>query len=756
MNPPAEATEWKRHYLPRLIGHDLFPFGKNPDGKGPIGGTGWQQKPETIEEISARNGSCKCVALYPSKERGIEVFDIDGKTAHDFCIANGIDFDAVVNAGAWKIWRPSDPFRFKLIFRLPPEDLKAKWKKGKDAITTAEKTKNTKKEQVEWFCAADNSGGGQGAIIAGIHQLSGDYYCWQNGPDGHGDDGLIVTPPEFQALRTTIHNASKTATTPTATTEDWGDARDVFGGKCPNCGRDSDDNCRAFRDGSKLLCHHGSTFSANIKAPIGTRIEANGIVLVLRHHNGNTVAGKATKFTEETESDAYSAEDLKIKQAETEEFRKTLKSAIYLEEIFHPTLANLLTARAASLPTDPCAYVMPLLCCAASIVGKRVIFSPKRGWEEPSVIWGGNVMPPSSLKSPIAADVIKPLAAMERDSYAKCQPRDDEDDDAEKVLPRRFKVQGATHAAIVELVCQEKTIGLVSYHDELASLFAELEKAHNVSMRANLLSLWSGDGISYDTKRDGHYQCDASAVSLFGNVQPDKLHSLIEADGNVENGGDGLWCRFLWCVPQPTVWQFNTIEADINEELADIFNALDRTPSNTVLKFSDAAIAIGTPQWNKWAMEAQECDPNEGAFLGKLRGYSVRLAGILHLIDLAIADAGEFGSLHLDLGDCTIPEDAMVRAIRLCQFCRRQWQQLQTELGHGGIPKDVAKLLKKCKAADLFAVSPRDVISWRLLGRSTRTAEAAAFLQATATTWGQGTILRGKRGGIIWQPPEDL
>jgi len=755
MKPLEEARDWKRHYLPRLAGHDLFPYGGGKDGKAPLGGTAWQQKPETIEEIAARNGSCKCVALYPSKERGIEVFDVDGKTAYDFCIANGVDFDAVVNAGTWKVWRPSDPFRFKLIFRIPPEELEEQWEKGKSAITTAE-AEGRKREQIEWFCSNDNSGGGQGAIIAGWHKASGDFYCWQNGPDGHQDDGLVVTPPEFRALRTRILKPQKQKPKPIGTTEEWGDARVVFGGKCPSCGRDSDGNCRATADGRILHCHHGSTFSANIKSPPGTRVEANGITLILRHHDAKTVAGPATKFTIENETDIFIAEDAAIKHEQIEAFRSTLNSPIYLEEIFHPTLANLLTARAASLPTDPCAYVMPLLSCVASIVGKRVMFNPKIGWEEPCVVWGGNVMPPSSLKSPIAADVIRPLAAMERDSYEKCKPNDNDDEDAEPILPRRFKVQGATHAAILELACQEKNIGLVSYHDELASLFAELEKAHNVSMRAQLLSFWSGDEISYDTKRDGHLYAAKTAVSLFGNVQPDKLHSLIEADGSTDNGGDGLWCRFLWCVPQPMPWTYNTIEADISSELADIYHALDRTPSGTVFKFSDAAIEIGAPQWNQWALESLECDANEAAFLGKLRGYSVRIAGILHLLDIAIANAGSTEGLLLDLGDTMVPADAMVRAIRLCKFCRRQWQQLQTELGHGGIPKDVAKLLKKVKAADLFTVSPRDVISWRLLGRSTRTAEAAAFLQDTAETWAIGTISRGRRGSIAWSPPSDL
>jgi hypothetical protein len=127
------SPQWKTTLLPRLEGFDLFPYGAGKDGKRPIGGTGWKTKPETVADIAARNGSCPAIALYPSKASGLEAFDIDGKTADEYLRNTlGVDPDEAVKKGAWKIWRQSDPYRYKLIFRTDIEE----GKKGKSKIET--------------------------------------------------------------------------------------------------------------------------------------------------------------------------------------------------------------------------------------------------------------------------------------------------------------------------------------------------------------------------------------------------------------------------------------------------------------------------------------------------------------------------------------------------------------------------------------------------------------------------------------------
>lgn len=746
LNTAAQAQQWKAELLPRLEGFDLFPFGGGPKGKAPIGGNEWQKKPYTAQGIAELNGSCRCVAVYPSEDAGIEAFDVDGKTAYEHLVNDlGVDPDKAVDAGAWKIGRPSDPYRFKLIFRTGDQQLEA----FKGSIVTLWGEKNGKKipiEQIEYFY------GKQGAIVAGLHKDSGDHYQWQNGPNGNGIKDLIETPIAWRKVRAIIRSNAAQTSKPAEAGKGWNDARSIFGGKCPACGRDAGEDCRATADGHALQCHHGATFCPSLSWPIGHRIEANGNVLVLRNHDSTNAIGKCSLFTLETPEDVYQAEDSALRREQLQAFRATFNSTLALSQVFNSELANLLEKRAESLPCDPVAYITPLLATAAGVVGKRMSFVVKGGedcWAEPCVIWCGNVMAPSSLKSPIAADIRKPVDRMQRESIERCKPSKD-DDDADKETPRRFAFGGITHAAMVDLICEEKTQGLIGYYDELASLFAELEKTHNTAMRAELLLLWTGGPISRDTKTSGHAYASATAVSFYGNIQPDKLKSLINKDGAENSAGDGLWCRFLWVRPKEIVWQYNDLVANIQQKLSDVFDALDKTPHNSILQLSPEAIAIGAQQWNLWEYEKQDCDAAQAAFIGKLRGYSVRIAGVLHLLDLATDQGDPFNSAMLQLGDGLIPAAAMQRAILLCQFCLGQWQQLQAELGHGDVPATVTKLLSK--AQGLAAVTPRDVCRWHLLGRNTKTAEAVAFLHDVAQQWGCGSIRAGKRGGIHWCP----
>ena len=732
------GSDWKTALLPRLEGFELFPYGRGADGKLPIGGPGWQNRPETAADIAARNGSCPAIALYPSQASGLETFDVDGKSADEYLRNTlGVDPDDAVKKGAWKIWRKSDAYRYKLIFRTDIEE----GKKGKLKIETLsrEDSPNGKPEQLEWFY------GGQGVLIAGLHKDSGDYYQWINGPGKNGKEDIPFTPSEWEKVRACIRAHKKSAVK--KTNKKWLAAHVVFGGMCPSCGRDESDDCQATEDGKTLLCHHGGRFSADKSLPVGTHIAAPSGTLILRDHSHENAVGACSLFSAPNDDDAFKAEDDEARRQQLDDFRASLDLDLQLEQVFNPWLASLIDARANSLPADPAAYIAPLLCGSASIVGKRVRVQVKAGWQEPCLIWAGNVMDPSSLKSPISADIRRPLEAMQLESIERCKGNDD-DDEANK--PRRYCFAGITHAAVVDLLCQPKTIGLCGFYDELASLFAAMEARHNSAMRAELLELWNGNSLLNDTKTAGHKFAKETALSIFGNIQPEKLQALINNDGG-DTAGDGLWPRFLWFRPKPTIWKFNENEAVVTEELSQLFSALDRVPSNAILRLSPEALSLAVPQWDEWSQSTVDVGGAENAFLGKLRGYSVRIAGILHLLDIA-SDGIDCSGLLLSLDGNTIPASAMQRALLLCNFCHKQWRQLQTEIGHGVVPAVVAKFMSRVESASLPSVTTRDVVRWRLLGRNTTSADAAEFLRDVAGKWGYGTTRTALRGGLNWFP----
>jgi hypothetical protein len=83
-----------------------------------------------------------------------------------------------------------------------------------------------------------------------------------------------------------------------------------------------------------------------------------------------------------------------------------------LLEVLPPTLAARFRERAEAYPVAPEMLVPPFLAITSSIWGQRGKVVVKLGHEEPLIVWVGAVTLPSSLKSPVAGDMLAPLEAI--------------------------------------------------------------------------------------------------------------------------------------------------------------------------------------------------------------------------------------------------------------------------------------------------------------------------------------------------------
>lgn len=188
-----EPFDW-RAYLPQLNGYPLLPCGAGAEGKAPLdpatGGPAqhWQHAAYTPDQIAQLNGSVLCVGTRTGPDAGgLLVFDLDGQSAIDYCIARGCDPFATTT---WHIVRDTDTTRLKLAFKLPP-DLWPHLGQIKRKHTTLPATDAAKAEQVELFF-----GRGQ-IIVLGSHITSGGHYYW---PEGHTPAELSEPPPAWWAL----------------------------------------------------------------------------------------------------------------------------------------------------------------------------------------------------------------------------------------------------------------------------------------------------------------------------------------------------------------------------------------------------------------------------------------------------------------------------------------------------------------------------------------------------------------------------
>jgi len=454
------------------------------------------------------------------------------------------------------------------------------------------------------------------------------------------------------------------------------------------------------------------------------------------------------------------SDDRELAQSSAAEHLANLSAHVDLESVLPPRLAKRLTARAAAFPIDPVALLVPLLCTVAGVVGTRCRVVVKQGWSEPLVIWGGNVIPPGALKSPVGEVLCKPLLELQQESFAaheatiKAQKAFEEHKEPNECKqasantpppPRRWVVMDATYERVAEIIAATNTFGLVSFQDELATWFANLERQPGSGARAGWLTLWSGGAALLDRKVANSSFAYQTAASLFGNIQPEKLQELIQRGGDdPAAAGDGLWSRFLWCRPPESVWRYVPEGCDIRPEILAMLRGLDAVPTGLELQMSPEAIRLMVPWAEHWAEEGMNSSPARAAFLAKLRGYTVRLAGIVHLLQCnensSVLPGPAIPTFHASVGS-----EAMDQALLLASYFLAQFDAISTEMGGGSLPPDVAAFLRWVKDGKRNEVRPRDLLTGPRFARGWKTADALAFLKLVAEEHGQGKVVQGNR-----------
>ena len=478
--------------------------------------------------------------------------------------------------------------------------------------------------------------------------------------------------------------------------------------------------------------------------------------------------------------------DAELKRETFARFHQAQQVTIDPLSILGSEWGQLIIDRAEAFPCDPDVLVVGLLAYIASLVGTKVTIQVKTGWPEPLVLWAMCCMPAGSMKSPTGSVYGSPLRELQskaehqwqliNNSYqadlkefkqqekqlknkAKDSGIDSVDLGSPPVEPepvRPYYVDNATIERLGEICAQPNVPGLLTFKDELAEWFASFERySKGGGDRPKWLALWNGGAVKSDTLSRGCTFAAKTAVSVFGYIQQEKLAALLadEAHQNDEGvgSGDGLWSRFLPLVAKNIPFDFNWLESDITPQLISLAEQLDRIPTDSRIDITPEAINdVLAPTWRFWTEKEQESSGARGAFLSKLRGYSIRIAGILQLLQ--------------DPSHLLIENDIALRAVLLCEFFLAQFDQLQPQVTasdddcQGEVDQHTARLLQRVKSQSLEQVTVRDVVRWKLLGRRAKSADAHVFLQRIAGQ-GIGSFVQvhkqgSARGSWAWLPGE--
>ena len=468
------------------------------------------------------------------------------------------------------------------------------------------------------------------------------------------------------------------------------------------------------------------------------------------------------KITKQKDADELSPEEA----AEMRTFRRILvqewmearASQFTLADALHPALAALLSERAKAFPVSEIAMLPAFMAASAAMLGTRYRVQVKEGYSEPMVIWIGSVGAASTLKTPVAQQMLRPL--LKRDHQAqldykqklreyKAASKDDRGEVPQ--LPPKLVAGDATLEGLCTALDNASSHGMVSYHDELVAFIASLDayrgKGGPSKDRAHWLSMWSGQEINILRKGHDPIFIPETAVSLFGCVQQDKLTELLHGDDAAAKSGDGFWARFLWCVPCNPFPQMNRDGSDISEELGAIYKALSEFNGKITVKLSNEAWELWAAQADAWSRMVDNTYPARAAFLGKMRGYSVRFAGLIHALDYAERIKEPVGGSMSNI-DEEIPGEVMKRALLLAHYFINQFDVLAPQVGgNEDLPEWVVKVVELAESRKDRKVTATDLRK-RKIGKDSN--DRRRMLQSLVSDYGLGRMVQAPRMNQTW------
>lgn len=332
------------------------------------------------------------------------------------------------------------------------------------------------------------------------------------------------------------------------------------------------------------------------------------------------------------------------------------------------------SARAANGPVDY--SVAALLAYASGCVGNSIVIQPEPettpGWKEPVCLWVTIVGPPSSGKTPSLAPFKSACAAIEEAERAIIEPMQSAREDkiliaerAEKkwlldvdialksgdeppprpaaaIIPPKIPTPRITVGDItIEKLAQlqsENPRGLHLFRDELSGLLSNMSRYSNGSDRPQWLEFYGAGSLLVDRKSlSGPLIVPRAFVSILGGIQPARLEKLMLTDE------DGFQARLLYFYPDipPLVRNENTPPPE------ELRLALERLRSITLITDEQGE---GQPRGLPLANDARDrffeirreiralADEYDGlmaGWIGKGAGLTLRIAGLLCLLDWA-------------------------------------------------------------------------------------------------------------------------
>jgi hypothetical protein len=316
--------------------------------------------------------------------------------------------------------------------------------------------------------------------------------------------------------------------------------------------------------------------------------------------------------------------------------------------------------------------VAALVVCAAAITDDIELQVKKhdRGWTESARLWAALVGLPSTKKTPILREAVRPLtridAAYAREYAVAKQKYDALPQDQRRLVTkpvrRQLKLEDTSIEAAQE-VLRDNPSGVLCLADELSGWFGSMDKYNSgrgaAKDRGFWLQAWNGGMYSVNRVTRDCYLIQNLSVSVLGGIQPDLIRKMID-----EAHDDGLVQRLLPIVVRAGTEGQDTPAHDVVGAYAHLIESLHKlqptfatdwdNPAGLVdrLEFDDDAQAIRRRLEKKHLelMGLEVINRKLAAHVGKYDSFFTRLCVVFHCIEHVSANepaqASMFASEH--------------------------------------------------------------------------------------------------------------
>jgi hypothetical protein len=466
----------------------------------------------------------------------------------------------------------------------------------------------------------------------------------------------------------------------------------------------------------------------------------------------------------EQEHEARSAIAAEARTLRAEQDRHEIGQAITLDYLFPPSLAEALQTRCRYLPADAPSTALSLLAAVAGLVklGSEVIGIRAADFRVPLNLFTALVGKSGAKKSPLRKLVVDQPAEPLRLDLARAHTRALEQwrqdnqgvsksDRTEPPEAVYISVSNTTVEALAQQLQRQegKGLGLLINRDELSGLFGSLGayKSGRGDDEQHLLEAYDGGAFRClrISSPEGGRSYDRCSLSIYGTIQPGVLEKLVASGDD-----SGLWARFLF-VPLPEkVVPLPEIETELEIEkataaadaLAQACSAVYRMPRISLELSPEARRAFVRYEGNAQQEAIRASIGAQSALWGKAAGKVLRIAGLLHLLQLAAPD-GQASEL--------ITADTMERATALVNHINGWTLSLHADLARSGA-NDLMRMVHR------IAMEAQQPIKWkeiapRLSGKQRKEidSKAVAMAMEALVELGVGEIEQGSRGAVIYR-----